>query len=81
MNNQYCPNAPGMYKKCVLRKLDGTLFGLTLYPLNILKINENAALVFSISFQHGHVDQNFVFIRQFYFNILYKILVFVLIEY
>ena len=33
----------------------------------MLKINENATLVFSITFQHELVNQNFVFIRQFYF--------------
>ena len=32
-----------------------------------LKINENATLVFSMSFQHGLVIQNSVFIRQSYF--------------
>ena len=30
----------------------------------ILKINENATLIYSISFEHGLANQNFVFIRQ-----------------
>ena len=36
--------------------------------LYILEINENATLVFSISFQHGLVHTNFAFIRQLYFT-------------
>ena len=43
------------------------IFYISLLPL-ILKINENATLVFSISFQHRLVHQNFVFIRQLYFT-------------
>ena len=36
---------------------------------NILKINENAILVFAISFKHGLFKQNFVFILQLYLTI------------
>ena len=48
--------------------------------VNILKINENATLVFSISFQHGLVHQNFVFIRQLYVTYSIKRSFFVLID-
>ena len=34
--------------------------------MNILKINKNATLVFSISFQQGRLNQNVAFIRQLY---------------
>ena len=46
----------------------------------ILKINENATLVFSISFQHEFVHQNFLFIRQLYFTYSIKRSFFVLID-
>ena len=40
----------------------------------ILEINENATLVFLISFQHGLVNQNFVSMRQLYsLHILSKV--------
>ena len=47
----------------------------------ILKINENATLVFSISFQHGLVNHNFVFSRQLYVTFSIKRLLFVLIDF
>ena len=47
---------------------------------NILKINENATLVFSISFQHELFNKNFVFIRQLYFTYSTKRLFFVWID-
>ena len=50
------------------------------YSKTILEINENATLVFSISFQHGLVHQNFVFIRQQYFTYSIKRSSFVLID-
>ena len=46
----------------------------------VLEINENATLVFSISFQHGLFHQNFVFIRQLYFTYSIKRSFFVLID-
>ena len=49
--------------------------------LYILKINENATLVFSISFLHGFVNQNFVFIKQLYFIYSIKRLLFALIDF
>ena len=50
------------------------------FTFNILEINENATLVFSISFQHRLVHQNFVFIRQLYFTYAIKRSFFVLID-
>ena len=47
---------------------------------NILKINENATLVFSISFLYGLVNQSFVFIKQLYFTYSIKRLLFALID-
>ena len=46
----------------------------------ILKINENATLVFSISFLHGLVNQSFVLIKQLYLTYCIKKLLFVLID-
>ena len=46
----------------------------------MLEINENATLVFSISFQNGLINQNFVFIRLLYFTNSMKRLFFVLID-
>ena len=46
----------------------------------ILEINENATLVFSISFHHGLIHHNFVFIRQLYFTYSIKRPLFVLID-
>ena len=48
--------------------------------VTILEIIENATPLFSISFQHGLVDRNFVFIRQLYFTYSIKRSVFVLID-
>ena len=48
--------------------------------INILEINENATLLFSISFKSGLVDQDFAFIRQLYFTYSIKRSVFVLID-
>ena len=47
---------------------------------DILEINKNATLVFSISFQHGLVPLNFVFIRQLYFTYSIKRPFFILID-
>ena len=48
--------------------------------LNILEINENATLIFSISFQHGLVHQIFVLIRQLIFTYAITRSFFVLID-
>ena len=53
---------------------------ICLYIYHILKINENATLVFSIAFQHGLANQNFIFIKQFYFTYSIKNLFFVFID-
>ena len=45
----------------------------------ILKINENATLVFSISFHYGLANQNFIFITQLFFTYSISNLFFVLI--
>ena len=50
------------------------------HGIYILKINENATLVFSISFQQGLVNQNFAFIWQLYFTYSIKRSFFVLID-
>ena len=47
---------------------------------HILEINENATLIFSISFKHGLVHQNFVFIRQLSFTYSIKRLFSVLFD-
>ena len=47
---------------------------------DILEINENATLVFSMFFSNGLVHQNFVFIRQLYFTYYKKKSLFVLID-
>ena len=47
---------------------------------HILKINENATLVFSMSFPHGLVNQNFVFIKQLNFTYSIKRLLFALLD-
>ena len=51
-----------------------------LWRLYILKINENATLLFSIFFQHGLVNQNFVFTRQLFFTYSIKRVFSVLID-
>ena len=62
--------------KVYIWRLD-TGCGPTLY---ILEINENATLVFSISFKNGLVHQHYVFFRKLYFKYSIKLSVFVLID-
>ena len=64
-------NLLSFYRKCVCPTL--SVF------VPILEINENATLVFSISFKRGLVHQHFAFIRQLYFTNSIKWSVFLLI--
>ena len=56
------------------------VYTVSLPVKHILKINENATLVFSIFFQHGLFNQNFVVIRQFDVTYSIKRILFVLID-
>ena len=72
-------NSIDTLQRCFINNF--TLDGIVLVSqFNILKINEIAPLVFSISFLHGLVNQSFVYIKKLYFTYSFKRLLFALID-